>query len=43
MKLNFLFLKADDPLNNEAAEQWKNHEIQALGKAKEWTTKYAKK
>merc|ERR1711934_1284806 len=27
----------DDPLNNEAAEQWKSNEQAALAKAKEWT------
>ncbi|KAL4432762.1 hypothetical protein ABPG74_011583 [Tetrahymena malaccensis] len=31
----------DDPLNNEAAEQWKNDEQNALKKAKEYTQKYA--
>merc|ERR1712205_259608 len=33
----------DDPLNNEAAEQWKSNEQAALKTAKEYTEKYAKK
>jgi len=32
----------DDPLNNEAANQWKNDESGALKKAKEYTATYAK-
>eukprot|EP00825_Cyclidium_porcatum_P051547 TRINITY_DN9522_c0_g1_i4.p2 TRINITY_DN9522_c0_g1~~TRINITY_DN9522_c0_g1_i4.p2 ORF type:complete len:152 (+),score=38.49 TRINITY_DN9522_c0_g1_i4:115-570(+) len=33
----------DDPLNNEAAELWKNNEDEAIKKAKEYTQKFAKK
>ncbi|CAD8053690.1 unnamed protein product [Paramecium sonneborni] len=33
----------DDPLNNEAANQWKTNEGVALMKAREYTLKYAKK
>ncbi|CAD8056885.1 unnamed protein product [Paramecium sonneborni] len=33
----------DDPLNNEAANLWKQNEAQALIKAREYTLKYAKK
>ena len=32
----------DDPLNNEAAEQWKTNKKGAEDKAKDWTSKYAK-
>lgn len=32
----------DDPLNNEAAEQWKTNKALALQIAKEQTNKYAK-
>jgi len=32
----------DDPLNNEAANQWKNDEAGALKKAKDFTSLYAK-
>ena len=31
----------DDPLNNEAAENWKTNELDALKKARDYTTKYA--
>jgi len=31
----------DDPLNTEAAKHWKNDELNALKKAKEYTAKYA--
>ena len=31
----------DDPLNNEAAENWKTNEADALKRAKDYTTKYA--
>mmetsp|Transcript_80840 Transcript_80840/g.112280 ORF Transcript_80840/g.112280 Transcript_80840/m.112280 type:complete len:152 (+) Transcript_80840:1-456(+) len=31
----------DDPLNNEAADQWKADQDAALAKAAEWTSKYA--
>jgi ubiquitin-conjugating enzyme E2 N len=33
----------DDPLNNEAADEWKKNKKQAEKKAAEWTAKYAKK
>eukprot|EP01015_Nassula_variabilis_P001365 TRINITY_DN1073_c0_g1_i5.p1 TRINITY_DN1073_c0_g1~~TRINITY_DN1073_c0_g1_i5.p1 ORF type:complete len:164 (-),score=39.69 TRINITY_DN1073_c0_g1_i5:145-636(-) len=33
----------DDPLNNEAAQLWKNDETSALAKAREYTALYAKK
>eukprot|EP00756_Hemistasia_phaeocysticola_P011135 Hpha_TRINITY_DN15091_c0_g1::TRINITY_DN15091_c0_g1_i1::g.126045::m.126045/K10580/UBE2N, BLU, UBC13; ubiquitin-conjugating enzyme E2 N len=32
----------DDPLNNEAAEQWKQDERAALAKAKDYTVRYAR-
>ena len=32
----------DDPLNNEAATEWKSNKKQAEKKAQEWTVKYAK-
>ena len=32
----------DDPLNNEAAHQWKTNKGHAEALAKEWTMKYAK-
>lgn len=32
----------DDPLNNEAAEKWKNNKTLAENQAREWTMKYAK-
>merc|ERR1711990_1227031 len=31
----------DDPLNNEAAEQWKSNEQAALGQARKWNREYA--
>ena len=31
----------DDPLNNEAADDWKKNKKGAEKKASEWTTKYA--
>jgi len=31
----------DDPLNNEAAENWKTNEADALKRAKDYTMKYA--
>lgn len=31
----------DDPLNNEAASEWKSNKKQAEKKAQEWTVKYA--
>lgn len=31
----------DDPLAADVAEQWKNHESEAIQKAKEWTGLYA--
>lgn len=31
----------DDPLNNEAAELWKNQEVVAMQTARDWTKKYA--
>eukprot|EP01062_Namystynia_karyoxenos_P035477 TRINITY_DN2597_c0_g1_i2.p1 TRINITY_DN2597_c0_g1~~TRINITY_DN2597_c0_g1_i2.p1 ORF type:complete len:149 (+),score=55.75 TRINITY_DN2597_c0_g1_i2:115-561(+) len=31
----------DDPLNNEAADQWKQHEEAAVAKAKQFTRQYA--
>lgn len=32
----------DDPLANDVAEHWKTNEQGAIGKAKEWTAKFAK-
>jgi ubiquitin-conjugating enzyme E2 N len=32
----------DDPLNNEAAAEWKSNKKQAEKKAQEWTLKFAK-
>lgn len=32
----------DDPLNNEAAHQWKTNKPTAEGIAREWTAKYAR-
>lgn len=32
----------DDPLNNEAASEWKSNKKQAEKKAQEWTVKFAK-
>eukprot|EP00041_Stephanoeca_diplocostata_P020125 m.443234 g.443234 ORF g.443234 m.443234 type:complete len:147 (-) comp21483_c0_seq2:2961-3401(-) len=32
----------DDPLNNEAADQWKANEAAAIQKAREWTGRYAR-
>ena len=32
----------DDPLNNEAANEWKSNKKQAEKKAQDWTVKYAK-
>jgi len=31
----------DDPLNNEAAQEWKSNKKQAEKKAQDWTVKYA--
>ncbi|PXF48764.1 Ubiquitin-conjugating enzyme E2 N [Gracilariopsis chorda] len=31
----------DDPLNNEAAELWKNNEPRAMQTARDWTKQYA--
>ena len=31
----------DDPLNNEAAEQWKSNEQAALDQARKWNREYA--
>lgn len=33
----------DDPLNNEAADEWKKNKKAAEKKAAEWVSKYAKK
>lgn len=33
----------DDPLNNEAADQWKNNKKTAESKAADWTKKFANK
>lgn len=33
----------EDPLNNEAADHWKNNKKAAEAKAREWTQKYCKK
>jgi ubiquitin-conjugating enzyme E2 N len=33
----------EDPLNNEAADHWKNNKKAAEAKAKEWTKKYCSK
>ena len=32
----------DDPLNNDAAEQWKAHKAQAVQKATDWTKAFAR-
>jgi ubiquitin-conjugating enzyme E2 N len=31
----------EDPLNNEAADEWKSNKKQAEKKAQDWTVKYA--
>lgn len=33
----------DDPLDNNVAAEWKNHEARAIATAREWTNKFAKK